>query len=255
MAEKSSNSNNTESLISRSAKEPHEVWNAIDNLKTDMNYIKLDMSAISVKIDNLAGVVGQIVKSTNEASKTPWNLILGIMAIMITMITAIGGAVLAPLYLSDGFLITEISKHIELEGHPKAMVMAAEMKKDVERIDGDTIEISNNVKLLDEALQREMRVLDQVQQTKLDALDATLQREMRMADSLTSARVDATSAELSVITTELQRIKDRLLETESDRYTGSRAHEDRENLHELTRRLSERMAAIEQKEGIFSPDP
>jgi hypothetical protein len=240
-----------------------DVWNAIDNLKTDVPGIKGDMSAIGVKLDNVTDILGQVVRQTNESKKTPWSIIFGGMAVVISLGTATAGAVLAPLYLSDGYMGTQLKRHIESGGHPETKVLITSVDKDIERIDGDVQELKNgqtdNDKKskerhdlavqktadLDTSLQREMRDLDTQQKIRLDGLDTTLQREIQMLLATSDARWLALETQLEAMIKNKERLESRILTMEGDRYTGSMARGDLESEKESSRKLGERIAAIE----------
>lgn len=170
----------------------HNVWNAVDELRTDVSSIKSSQASLVAKFDQVFEMFRQI----NGDRKTPWGIIISAIGVLIVMVTAIGGAALAPLYLSDSH---QASKQAEENYDIRARI--ADIRREAEVADGRSrerqAEVRSELKLLDVTLQREMRDLDKVQIARLESLDRTLQREIGMNQELQDAKRDAINEKLS----------------------------------------------------------
>jgi len=221
------------------ADEVHSVWNAVDDLRTDVSSIKSSQASLVAKFDQVFAMFQQI----HGDRKTPWGVIISAMTFLAMLGMAIGGAALAPLYLMDSVHGNALKEHVSQDGHPIALQRHAAMERDVARLDGDIEELKETIKNtdlqsrerqtevrdeidnLDIALQREMRDLDVISDTKIANLDSNLQREMRMLSEIQDAKRDSISS----------RDKDN---TERDKAVGSR-------LSALEVKHAERMSALE----------
>lgn len=211
----------------KASEEVHSVWNAVDELRGDVGTIKQSQAALIAKFDQVVDTIRQI----NGDRKTPWGVIIGAVGVLLSLVTTLGAAALAPLYLSDRYHSESLREHIASDGHPLAMQKHAAMERDVSRIDGDIAELKASVKAADDrsqdrqsevraeiksldlSLQREMRDLDSVATTKIAVLDTNLQREMRMLQEIEDAKregmdeiVQASRNRLMVLEEELKAV-------------------------------------------------
>lgn len=149
------------------------------------------------------------------------------------------------------------------DGHPIAMRKHAAMERDVQRLDGDIIETRSDLKSLDVNLQREMRDLDGVSTSRIDALDETLQREMRMLMDLGTAerqalreKINSNTIHLDIerfnmpdydrmIAPRLDRLEDRISSIEKSRYSSTDAKTDQHNTEKSLRNHAERISRME----------
>lgn len=175
----------------QTADEVHNVWNAVDDLRTDVSSIKSSQASLVAKFDQVFEMFRQI----NGDRKTPWGIIISAIGVMVLMVTALGGAALAPLYLNDSH---QSLKQSEANYDLRARI--SELKRETElgdsRSQNRQTEVRDEIKLLDVTLQREMRDLDQVQVARLESLDKTLQREIGMNQDLQDAKQAAINKQL-----------------------------------------------------------
>ena len=87
-----------------------EVWGAIEDLRHDMSTVKTGMAGIIAKIDTLA----ESVRNINQDRKVPWGVIIGAIGVSVSLVTALGGAALAPLYMTDAYQANETRQNNEL---------------------------------------------------------------------------------------------------------------------------------------------
>lgn len=233
----------------QTADEVHNVWNAVDDLRTDVSSIKSSQASLVAKFDQVFEMFRQI----NGDRKTPWGIIISAIGVLIVLATALGGAALAPLYLNDSHqssrhqeIIGSLRDHMSQDGHPMAMQKHAAMEKDVERLDGDVTELKDQIVNLDEVLQREMRVLDDIQVTRLDNLDATLQREMRMLQDLQDAKRESVEDRVEANTTQAKKKEDSRFEMpDYERLVKPTLDSMDSRTRDLETRQAERLSAIE----------
>lgn len=108
--------------FSQTASEVHDVWNAIDGLRSDVVSIKTSLARLGSQMDS----VSESTRSVIQGQKTPWGVILAGIGVSCSLAVSVGGAALAPLYLSDRY-------NSEL------------MKRDIGRLDGDVAEIRGDI--------------------------------------------------------------------------------------------------------------
>ncbi len=253
-------------VSARTAAEVHDVWTAIDDLRNDAATTRTDIATIGSKIDSLGSAVNTLAKDVNSSKGTPWGVLIGAGGLMLSLITAIGGAALTPLYQSDSYNSALLKDHMESDGHPTALRAYAGLEKDVHRIDARHIELKRDIENLDTVLQREMRALDQISATRLDNLDTVLQREMRFLDDIQTARREAIEARVAnaekhlsgrdgmrfnmpdyerLIEPTLTDLRERMLFVEGNRYSGDEAKIDWDNHDENEMTQAERIAKLE----------
>ncbi len=266
MGKKKQRAATTRMANARTAAEVHDVWTAIDDLRTDAATSRTELATIGSKIDSLGSAVQTLAKDVNSSKGTPWGVLIGAGGLMLSLITAIGGAALTPLYQSDAYNSQLLKDHMKAEGHPAALRAYAGLEKDVHRIDARHLELKKDIENLDTVLQREMRALDQISATRLDNLDTVLQREMRFLDDIQTARRQAIEARVAstekhlsgrdgmrfnmpdyerLIEPTLTDLRERMLFVEGNRYSGDEAKVDWDAHDEVETRQAERIAKLE----------
>lgn len=176
----------------QTADEVHNVWNAVDDLRTDVSSIKSSQASLIAKFDQVFEMFRQI----NGDRKTPWGIIISGIGVLIMLAMAVGGAALAPLYLNDSHQSLKLSE-VTYDLRTRISEMRREVELGDQRSRDRQTEVRDEIKLLDVTLQREMRDLDQVQVARLESLDRTLQREIGMNQDLQDAKRDAINERLS----------------------------------------------------------
>jgi hypothetical protein len=167
--------------------ERHEVWTAIDDLRSDMGTVKSSLARLGEKIEALSGSVNTL----NDGRRTPWGNIIAAASLVVMLVFSVGSAALGPIYLATSnntAAIEKSSSRLEL-----AMAQADIRTKERQA------EVRSELQQMDSVLQREMRDLDAVGATRIDHLDTNLQREMRMLQDLGAAKRDALSLRVDVL--------------------------------------------------------
>lgn len=172
----------SQSIAKETAHEVHDVWNAIDDLRSDVGTIKASQAALVAKFDQVVDTIRQL----NQDRRTPWGVIIGAIGVALSMITAVGGAALAPLYLSDAFHNQQLREHIQHDGHPVALMRQAGIQKDVIRLDGNVNELKSQIRSLDDTLQQELRELLMEQTERLAKLETTTEKMQREQENHTA---------------------------------------------------------------------
>jgi len=211
----------------------HDVWSTIRHIQNDFHLLSNNMTELGTKIDTMTTQMDRIISDR----KMPWGTVFGAIAILCSILTAGGGAVLAPLYLSDSMYSEKLQQHIELDGHPKAMVQYAQVEKDIERIDALLVKKAEKISLLDESLQREMRLLNGEIEAKLTALDMALQREMNMLLDVNSTTIQNHNLQLDRIMSDIKDIEAEISELAED--------DDVEKIRDDIKKLIEKIAKLE----------
>jgi hypothetical protein len=191
------------------ADEVHSVWNAVDDLRTDVSSIKSSQAALIAKFDQVFNMFQQL----HGDRKTPWNIIISGLGVLIVLAIALGGSALAPLYQSDSHLTVaqgELKQEIATE--------LAEIKRDMELVDARSQERQLEVR-------SELKSLDESQLARLNNLDVALQREMRLIQELQDAKRESLAGKI-----------------ESQ---GVRSSESADRLQALEVRQAERISALE----------
>lgn len=127
--------------FSRTASEVHDVWTAIDSLRNDVGAITNTLARVSSQIEAMADQNDKIV----ERQTTPWGVIVGAIGVTTSLIIAIGGAALAPLYLSDAHNSEQIKRHIESTGHPELIRSVSILAGHADGIDVDLREVRKDI--------------------------------------------------------------------------------------------------------------
>ena len=107
--------------------------------------------------DRLERQIEAVVKRDMDSSRTQW----GTLATWAGVILSVVVLIIAPVLWLSHDTRAQLRAHEQLKGHPEALIASAELKKDVERLDGDLEQIRNDLKEQDNVLQREMRLLDE----------------------------------------------------------------------------------------------
>lgn len=231
------------------------LWASIGSLHEDNANLRSEVVSIGTRVDGIMDAIRQLRDTQSDmtaAQKTPWNVIFAGLTVLILVTASIGGAALAPLYLSDQYHGAEIHDHQTGPGHPEALMMHTRANKDIERIDGDVQEVKSLVSTvndrsderhqramtaiqdLDDALQREMRDLDTIQANRIESLDGMLQREMRFIDDIQSAKRQGLESRMNGET----HLRDSL----TKRFDGAE-----ERLRQLQMNQAERLSDLEAK--------
>ena len=167
----------------------------VAKLERDVAHIGLAVDAIRKSVDTLSSR-GQIT----------WPVIFTFATAFVGVVS-IGGAIhmlsLKPLETAstDNHRVIEavvgrLEAHMATDGHPKAMIEAARIDERNKRHDAELTNLREQVRTLDDTLQREMRLLVATADAKVEALDSRLQREM--VDKLAVGDVRLSSLETSL---------------------------------------------------------
>ena len=193
----------------KEARDIHAMWGAIDRLQLQQGELSTQMAQIGSKMDLLAESLHRVMDSADSASHHRWPTVFAGAAVLLSIIVSGGGAALAPLYLSDSHTRYTLERHMNLPGHPEAMVLHAQTERDIKRLDGDIREVKQSIvdndqhsrerhdrameaiKQMDTNLQREMRDLDQTQIVRLNSADDKLLNEMQLRDEIEAAKREA----------------------------------------------------------------
>lgn len=102
-------------------------------------------------------------------------------------------------------------------------------------------QISKQIKDMDTVLQREMRLLDQTQESNIASLDQRLQQEMRLL-------IEPRKVQTQKIEEQLQDLNRQIQSTQSNRFTREDWHKERTIFEERIIELSQRLSEIERRD-------
>lgn len=102
-------------------------------------------------------------------------------------------------------------------------------------------QISKQLKDMDSVLQREMRLLDQTQESNIAALDKRLQQEMRLLIEPRKVQTEKIEEQLKTLNLQIQ-------QTQGNRFTREDWHKERSVFDERVYSLAERLAEVERRD-------
>ncbi len=150
-----------------------KVDSDIGSLAERMAGVESAMKNIGLRLGELVKVFDRHALMQQESTKTPWGLIIGSFTLMVVIVGGLMGAFSSG-YIRDIERIEatqlrggdRIYLHETKSGHPAL----------TEKVDM-SLKITDD---LDESLQREMRLLNDTINTKVEALDKRIQREIEL---------------------------------------------------------------------------
>lgn len=154
------------------------------------------------KIDEQAKILSTINAKLDRRTETSWPVVISSVALAATIGTLALSPVnekLADLKQAQIHHIDLFYKHTETEGHRPMMIRVEALEKAVNRTReelkheiGDVEDDSRfRDQVVDEVVQREMRILDQAMQERFDKEDERLQREMDLKDDIVIKQSEA----------------------------------------------------------------
>lgn len=164
--------------------------------ETDVRHLAETVETLARGINHLRDDVMRKLEDYSSKGAITWPVIFTAIGTLLACMTIAGMVHAMSLQpLAEGIARNSIAqlRHESLEGHPESIRDTAVLRNDVDRID-------NELETLDTTLQREMRLLDDTGQSRIDHLDTLLQREMRLL--LDSRAVEAQAMKERVSTIE-----------------------------------------------------
>lgn len=165
-------------------------------VNADLASVRSDVRNVAERLEGMAHALSRI----ESLRQTNWGTLGTLGGLLVSVMVVIGALSLDPIRGDVASLKNNFRDHEKQMSHPGARVELEALKDEVEETSKES---SDGVARLDETLQREMRLLDLAQQTKLDALDKALQREIGL-------RLESRDRELSNAKQQLQRLSERL---------------------------------------------
>lgn len=171
------------------------------NLNRRLGHLESEVAGIGTKVDSLEKGLERVVSAVEglsqqvgSAGRTDWKTIFAGAAILMS----IGTLALAPMYkrMDEQKYSTRkqwdiIRNHVAEEGHAPMRIRVGSVEDDV--------------KHLDEILQREMRILYDAVKKDIEHVHSTLQREMDLKDKAVLAGLKALIARVTKIENEQAR--------------------------------------------------
>jgi K+/H+ antiporter YhaU regulatory subunit KhtT len=175
----------------------------VAGLKTDVGYIRQHLDSFGRQMTDLAHVL-------RDKEQTDWKTVFAGLAIVIS----IGTLALAPMYKdlrnfrdSQRRQWDRIHDHAAIDGHRPTMIRIQALEKAVNR---GREELKEEIKDVDEVVQREMRILDSAMQNRFDKEDERLQMEMDLKDTIVNEASKSRREELLGLISGLVKRVDRI---------------------------------------------
>lgn len=131
-------------------------------------------SHLDASINTLAHKVDRIAQRIEERSRTNWGVVATAVGVGVALVASL-------MNLGASGPLRELARHdqqiAEATRRINAITESRFNRNDAKR---QHDELAKMVEKLDESLQREMRDLDRVSESRIDALDTVLQREVRL---------------------------------------------------------------------------
>jgi hypothetical protein len=151
-----------------------DLWDNLRRLDSDVGELRVDVSSVKAR---LGGFADQLDKIEDATRKTPVNwgwmfsgvsLIIGIGALVVTGLTAD----ITRIEKSVGSLTDSVYEHVR-DGHPRRI--EERVKRVADMVEGLAEQTRHNINTTNESLQREMGMLDEILNQRIQKLDAQSQ--------------------------------------------------------------------------------
>jgi hypothetical protein len=140
--------------------------------QTNASQVSNRLGRLEAEVEGIRSSLDIIARKMDSVTKTQWSPIIASIAVVVTII---GGLVT----LGSQGPIRELGRH----------ELAIQNMSNTRFTKEDGIMVRDLIDKLDTSLQREMRDLDRISETRLDNLDHVLQREMRLLNAPLDVRI------------------------------------------------------------------